>query len=105
MAAGVLVLAALALFGMELIPVYYHSYQLQRFVSGATQRVENQTKSDDLLREWVIDKAASLDLPVKAEDVHIERSPEGLQIEVRYAVRLDLPGYTVNLHFYPGARK
>jgi hypothetical protein len=26
-----------------------------------------------------------------------------VHIEVRYAVRVDLPFYTVDLHFYPGA--
>jgi hypothetical protein len=102
-AAGVLVLALLALFGVALIPLYYHNYQLQRFVSATTHRVENQTKSDDLLREWVVDKAAELELPVKAGDVHISRSAGALRIDVRYAVRIDLPGYTVLLHFYPGA--
>jgi hypothetical protein len=102
-AAGVLVLAALLLFGAALIPLYYHNYQLQGFVSEAAQRVENQTKSDQLLREWIVDKAASLDLPVKADDVQIKRSTERLRIDVRYAVRVDFPGYTVNLHFYPGA--
>jgi hypothetical protein len=105
MAAGVLVLAVLALFGVALLPVYYRSFQFQRFVSAAAHRVENQTKSDDLVREAVLDKAASLDLPVKAADVQIKRSPERMQIEVRYAVRVDFPGYTVNLHFYPGAEK
>lgn len=105
MAAGVLVLLVLLLFGVELIPVYYHAFQFQRFVSATTKSVENQTKSDDLLRDWVLDKAASLNLPVKADDVRIKRWPEGMQIEVRYAVRVDLPGYTVNLHFFPGARK
>lgn len=96
-------LVALALFGVALIPLYYHNYQLQQFVSDTTQRVENQTKSDDLLRERVVDKAASLSLPVKVGDVHITRSGGGLRIDVRYAVRVDLPGYTVLLHFYPGA--
>jgi hypothetical protein len=102
-AAGVLVLAALVLFGATLVPLYYRNYQFQHFVSAATQRVENHTKSDDLLREWVVDKAVSLDLPVKAGDVHIRRSPEGLRIDVLYLVRVDLWGYTVNLHFHPGA--
>jgi len=105
MAAGVLVLAALALFAAELLPVYYRSFQFQRYVSNTAQRVENQTKSDDLLREWVVDKAASLDLPVKASDVHIRRSNDRMQIEVRYAVRVDFPGYTVNLHFFPGSER
>src|SRR5438105_2987096 len=86
MAAGVFVVVVLLLFGVELIPSYYHAFQFQRFVSAATKRVENQTISDDLLREWVVDKAASLDLPVKADDVRIKRSAEGMQIEVRYAV-------------------
>jgi len=103
MAAGGAVLLLLALFGVRLIPLYYSNFQLQQFVSETTQRVENQTKSDDLLRTWVVEKAASLDLPVKADDVHIERSADGLRIHVRYAVRVDLPGYSVNLHFYPAA--
>ncbi len=102
-AVGVLVLAALALFGVNLIPLYYHNYQLQEFVSATTQRVGTETKSDDFLRESVVDKAASLQLPVKVGDVHITRSGGGLRIDVRYAVRVDLPGYTVLLHFYPGA--
>jgi hypothetical protein len=100
-----LVLAALIFFAIVLIPLYYHNYRFQEFVSAAAQRVENHTKSDDLLREWVVEKAASLDLPVKADNVRIKRSADGLRIEVRYAVRVDLPGYTVNLHFYPRAGK
>jgi uncharacterized protein DUF4845 len=103
LAAGGVVLCLLGFFGLRLTPLYYHNYQLQQFVEDATQRVQNQTKSDDLLRTWVVEKAASLDLPVRADDVHIIRSGDGMRIEVRYAVRVDLPGYTVNLHFYPGA--
>lgn len=103
LAAGVLILVALAAFGVELLPLYYRNYQFQRFVSAAAQRVENQTKSDDVLREWLVEKADSLNLPVKAGDVHIRRSADKLRIDVRYAVRVDFPGYTVNLHFYPAA--
>ena len=103
LAVGVLVLVALGAFGVELIPLYYRNYQFQRYVSLAAQRVQNQTKSDDALREWLVDKADSLNLPVKAGDVHIQRSADRMRIDVRYAVRVDLPGYTVDLHFYPGA--
>jgi hypothetical protein len=102
-AAGALVLLILLFFGVRLIPLYYHNYQLQSFVEETTQRVDSISKPDDLLRTWVVEKAVSLDLPVKADNVLIHRSQEGLRIEVRYAVRVDLPGYTVLLHFYPGA--
>lgn len=102
-AAGSAVLALLAVFAVRLMPVYFRNLELQRFVEETTQRVENQTKSDDLLRTWVLDKAAALELPVKADNVHIKRSADGLRIDVRYIVRMNLPLYTVDLHFYPGA--
>ena len=38
-----------------------------------------------------------------ADNVHIERTADSVHIEVRYLVRVDLPLYTVDLHFYPGA--
>lgn len=102
-AAAVAVLAALAMFGAMFAPIYFRNLELQDFVAGIAQHAENQTKSDDLLRTWVLDKAHQLDLPVKEDNVHIVRSPEGMRIDVRYFVRVDLPGYTVDLHFYPGA--
>jgi hypothetical protein len=97
------VLAALLAFTAMFAPIYYRNLELQNFVSGVAQRVENQTNSDDVLRTWVLDKAHELDLPVKEDNVHIIRSREGVRIDVRYFVRVDLPGYTVDLHFYPGA--
>ena len=96
-------IAILGYLGARLAPVYLHNFELQRFVEETTQRVENQTKSDDLLRTQVLDKAHELELPVAADNVHIRRSADRLNIDVRYFVRVDLPGYTVDLHFYPGA--
>ena len=109
--AAAAVLAALAFFILMFAPIYIRNMELQSFVAAIPRRVENQTKSgfppsDDLLRTWVLDKARQLDLPVTADDVQIHRSPASARIEsidVHYLVRVDLPGYTVNLHFYPGA--
>jgi hypothetical protein len=52
----------------------------------------------------VLNEAYRLGLPVKAGGVQILRSPDRRveRVEVRYFVRMHLPGYTVNLHFYPG---
>ena len=96
-------MAALLAFSAMFAPIYYRNLELQNFVSGVAQRVENQTNSDDVLRTWVLDKAHELDLPVKEDNVHVIRSKEGVRIDVRYFVRVTLPGYTVDLHFYPGA--
>ena len=103
MVAAAAVLTALLAFTAMFAPIYYRNLELQNYVSGVAQRVENQTSSDDVLRTWVLDKAHELDLPVKEDNVHVIRSKEGVRIDVRYFVRVDLPGYTVDLHFSPGA--
>jgi hypothetical protein len=102
-AAAVLILAGLFYFLALFAPIYFRNVELQKYVSGLTRTVDNTQKSDDLLRTWVLDKAHELKLPVAEDNVHILRSADGLHIDVRYFVRVDLPGYTVDLHFYPGA--
>ncbi|MCL4401690.1 MAG: DUF4845 domain-containing protein [Acidobacteria bacterium] len=101
--AGAAVLAGLAFIAMRLAPIYVDNFELQRYVAEITQRADIDTRSDDLLRTWVMEKAAKLELPVKAQDVQVRRSSQGTRIDVRYVVRVDLPVYTVDLHFYPGA--
>jgi hypothetical protein len=104
-AAASLILLAMAFLLAKLGPIYFRNMELQSYVAVLTQGVENQTKSDDVLRTLVLDQAARLTLPVMADNVHINRSPAGTvqRIDVRYFVEVNLPGYTVNLHFYPGA--
>jgi hypothetical protein len=102
-AAGVAVLAILAFLGIRLIPIYYHNQELQQFVEDVTRRAAAPTSSDDVLRSWILDKAGELELPVVADNVRIQRTSDRVHIDVRYVVRVDLPLYTVDLHFYPGA--
>ncbi len=101
--AAAAVLAGLAAFTALFAPIYFRNLELQNFVSEVAQRVEIRTTSDDVLRTWVLDKAHQLDLPVKEDNVQVIRSTGGVRIDVRYFVRVTLPGYTVDLHFYPGA--
>ena len=102
-AAGCFVLGGLLFFAAWVGPLYLHNWRLQNYVGEITRNVANQTKSDDAVRTLILEKAQSLGLPVTADNVQIVHSGEALRIDVRYAVRVDLPGYTVDLHFYPGA--
>jgi hypothetical protein len=98
LAAGVAVLAVLIFLGVRLTPFYLRNVELQRFVEDVTHHSAAASSSDDVVRTWVLNKAADLDLPVKAGDVDIERPAGSVRIAVRYQVRVDLPLYTVNLH-------
>ena len=102
-AAAVGVLAALLGFGALFAPIYAGNLKLQTYVAEITHRVDMQSQPDESLWQNVLNRAHELDLPVKADNVHILRSSDGLRIDVRYFVRVTLPGYTVDLHFYPGA--
>ncbi|MEO8373379.1 MAG: hypothetical protein ABI806_29610 [Candidatus Solibacter sp.] len=98
-----LVLAALLGFGVLFAPSYLGNLKLQTYVAEITRRVDSRNSTDDNLRQNVVKKAHELDLPVREDNVQIIRSETGLRIDVRYFVRVTLPGYTVDLHFYPGA--
>jgi hypothetical protein len=76
-----------------------HSFQFHRFVSNLTHNVGIRDRSGDDLLGMVLAKARSLNLPVTASDVQIMRSGGEVRIVVRYVVKVDLPGYTVELHF------
>ncbi len=84
-------------------PIYIDNLRLQNYVSQMTQNTSVTRQSDDAIRGAVVARARQLDLPVTADNVHIEHLPDGIHVAVRYFVRVSLPGYTVDLHFYPGA--
>jgi hypothetical protein len=102
-AAAIAVLIALAGFGALFTPIYIHNLELQRYVADLTHSSGSRSATDQSLRDNVLKKAGELDLPVKADNVHIDRIGDELRIDVRYFVRVSLPFYTVDLHFYPGA--
>jgi membrane protein required for beta-lactamase induction len=103
--AGAGILAALVGLLTLLAPAYFHDLDLQSYVSGLTRDEAGRATSDGALREEIVDKAKQLDLPVSADNVRITRAADGKleHIDVRYFVDVNLPGYTVKLHFYPGA--
>jgi hypothetical protein len=102
-AAAILVLTLLIFTIARLAPYYLENMRLQSYVEGITQDADSRTRPDDMLRVAVLEKAASLGLPVTAGDVQIKRSNETMRMDVRYVVHVDFPIYTVDLHFYPGA--
>ena len=100
---AVLILGILAALGARMLPIYLDNMRLQSFVATMTQNEETRTRPDEALTVAVLEKAASLGLPVRADNVHIKRSGDNMRIDVRYIVRVDFPLYTVDLHFYPGS--
>ncbi len=104
-AAAAGILAALAALLAVLAPTYLHNLDLQTYVAGLSRGETGRARPDEDLRTEIVQKARQLGLPVAPDNVHISRAPDGKleHIEVRYFVDVNFPGYTVKLHFYPGA--
>ena len=102
-AAGIAVLLVMAGMGILLIPPYAENWQLQGFINQLAQDPATAQKTPEIVRANIVDKAASLGLPVHIDDVRVTKSGDGMKIEVLYIVRIDFPIYTVDLHFRPAA--
>ncbi|MBI3679571.1 MAG: hypothetical protein HY235_04165 [Acidobacteria bacterium] len=101
--AGIAVLVALLLFCALLVNPYVQNWKLQRYLEETAFAPQTQPQPAEVLTASVVDYAARLGLPVKADQVRVSKSEAGVFIEARYFVRVDLLLYTVDLHFRPSA--
>jgi len=102
-AAAAAVLAILAIVAVRLLPFYFHNTEFQRFLGETAAHQENLLKPEDQLRIAIVQRATALALPVRTDQIEIDRSPTHLRIAARYFVQVALPWYAVDLHFSPSA--
>ena len=103
-----LALAALILLGFaattaRLAPPYIQNWKLQSYLNGLSEDASTAAVPPAVLEARVMDKASSLGIPLHTGDVTVERHSANLHIRALYVVRVDLPLYTVDLHFRPEA--
>ena len=101
--AGLGVLTLLVAAGFVLLPSYVDNFEFQRDLDAIASDPGNLQRSPDIVRVKVVESAARRGLPVSQEQVRIAPGERRTRIEVRYFVRIDLPVYTVDLHFRPSA--
>ena len=99
--AGLAVLVVLAFFAALMLPPCVRNLEFQRFLEQAVADPKLIQQPPDVIRVAVASKAAQLGLPVGPGHVRLTRLGNRFEIEVRYIVRIDLPLYTVDLHFRP----
>jgi type II secretory pathway component PulM len=102
--AGSAILALLAAFAALVVPHYLRNERFQEALRQITLAAENRNTPPEILRARVAEQAARLGLRVGPDQVRVRLTQEHLEIQVRYAVTIDLPFYTADLHFHPSAR-
>jgi Domain of unknown function (DUF4845) len=85
--------------GWELIPPYFHKYELQDDVDEIARRNSYTQKTDDDIRALVIKQASSYDIPLKEDQIAITRSTDGMGISLHYTIHVDMPVHPMDLDF------
>ena len=101
---AIAILAVLVFLAIKLVPPYINNYQFSDDIESIARiATYAQGKSEDDIRQDVLNKAKELELPVRPEDVAVSKSTYGVNINVKYSVRVEVPGHVFNLNFSPTA--
>jgi uncharacterized protein DUF4845 len=99
---GIFVVVAAFYLAWKLMPPYFNNYQFQDDLEQeARQAVYTPTRTEQQIRDNVMKLARSEDIPIKPEDIKIQRGYETIVISVDYTVHIDLPIHPLDLHFQP----
>jgi Flp pilus assembly protein CpaB len=102
--AAVVILAALAGAAVWLAPAYVRHYRFQRAMDAVMAEPDIGRRPVEAIQVAVAARAATLGIPLKPEQVRVDWRAGRLRAEVRYFIRVDLPLYTVDLHFRAQSR-
>jgi hypothetical protein len=102
---GLFVIAAAIYLGVELVPVYYANYEFQDVIKTEATLQTYTTKPEAEIQAGIYKKAQQLELPLSQDQIQVQRrgttGTGSLTIRAAYTVRVDLPGYPLDLHFDP----
>lgn len=101
---GVAVVVVAFYVGWMVLPPYYNHYQFQDAVENEAKMASYSTKSEDDIRESLAKSARELELPIKAEQIHVQRQGSEVTIWTEYMVHVDLPLHPLDLKFSPSSK-
>jgi cell division protein FtsL len=96
---GLLVIAAGFYVAWNMIPPYFHNYQLQDDLDDIARRNSYINNSDDDVKKQVVQKAQEEDVALKDDEITVSRGGSGLAISVKYRIHIDMMVHPVDVDF------
>ncbi len=103
-------LLAVAIFGSliyvayRVVPVYLSSYQFQDSIEEEARLDSYSQRTEQEIRDSVFKKAQSLDLPLTADQIHVQKLSNAVSISAAYTVHIDIPVHPFDLSFTPNSQ-
>jgi hypothetical protein len=85
------------------LPVLINEYQFQDSLQEIARFASVNRKTNEQIRQTVLEEAQKADLPVQAENIKVEGYGGNVHINVDYSVTVDLKVYQWTLNFHPAA--
>ena len=83
-----------------LMPPYFNNYQFQDAVDSEAKLASyNPRKSEDEIRETIYKRAVELELPIRQDQIRVQRDGATVTISTEYQVHVPLPVYPLDLKF------
>ena len=97
------ILVAFIYAAVIVIPVLINEYEFQDSLQNIARFASVNRRTNEQIKQAVMEEAQKEDLPVQAEDVKVEGSGGNVHISVDYSVTVDLKVYQWTLNFHPAA--
>jgi hypothetical protein len=103
---GLAVIAAAVYLGVQLVPPFFANYQFQDAIENEALLDSYSSKTEDDVRQAVLKKAQDLELPIRPEQVQVQRTGTsgGVAIWADYTVHVDIPYYPLDIDFHPASK-
>jgi len=83
----------------NLIPPYFHNYQLQDDLDDLARRNTYTGTNDDDIKKMVQQKAQTEDIALKENEITVSRGANGLSISVKYQVHVEMVVHPMDIDF------
>lgn len=96
-----LILAAAGFVVSRVFPPYFANSQLADKMYEEARFAEARERTGEQLRDIIYNEAQLREIPIRREDIQVERGSMGTRISADYSVIVDLNFYQLPLHFHP----
>ena len=94
-----LALGFAVLIAWKAVPVKLQSTELYDYMDELAKFSAAQMKPDEL-KKRILDRAAQLQIPLRKENVRVERNGDRIYMEIEYTIPVEYPGYTYQWKFH-----
>lgn len=94
-----LALGLAILIAWKAVPVKLQSTELYDYMDELAKFSAAQVPPDQL-KKRILDRAAQLQIPLRKENVRVQRNGDRIYMEVEYTIPVEFPGYTYQWNFH-----